>query len=354
MKNIFAGLLAIALALPLAAGALPGYDQNADTKLNDWSAANEQVQKAGGWKAYAKEIADDQKAKRGESKLGSAPTLTLQAAMDRAMALNPALTQTLATINGKESNYLALSPHQREALSQRDRLLANVKLRYFAAVAAQEQANYKETINETAAVAAELALRMRKVGNLNFAHQAEEQLSHAKTAVAFNNARLKASAAKDQLAQHLGFAGRQAEFTLPSRLPDLPQHFPAPSDLTQILLSEVHPTAGEASSSPASLRARGEARQALASAENAYRIAKHYRDEVLPLRKKLSEETLLRYNGMLIGVFDLLSDATHQIEAVESYLEALHSYWVADAKLTVALAELKEDGAQFRRSAWTR
>ena len=41
----------------------------------------------------------------------------------------------------------------------------------------------------------------------------------------------------------------------------------------------------------------------------AYDLARHYRDEIVPLRKRISEENLLRYNGMLIGVFELLADA---------------------------------------------
>ena len=45
----------------------------------------------------------------------------------------------------------------------------------------------------------------------------------------------------------------------------------------------------------------------------AYDLARHYRDEVVPLRKRISEENLLRYNGMLIGVFELLADARDQI-----------------------------------------
>jgi hypothetical protein len=39
-----------------------------------------------------------------------------------------------------------------------------------------------------------------------------------------------------------------------------------------------------------------------------YDVSKHYRDEVVPLRKVISEENVLRYNGMLIGVFELLAD----------------------------------------------
>jgi hypothetical protein len=333
---------------------LPGYQINADDKLDNWAAANERVDKAGGWKAYAQEIANDQKAQNQGKAAPTAPLLTLESALDQALRLSPGLRQSLATISTNDADYLQLSPHQREQLIQKARMDTAVKERYFAAVAAQEQANYKATVNEAAAVAAELALRMRKVGNLNFEHQAKDQLSFARTAVAWNNAVLRASSAKEQLALHLERSGKASDFSLPNKLPDLPHHFPAPSPLIQALLSEDHPIAGEASSIPASVHIRSQARQALHEAENAYRIARHYRDEILPLRKKLSEENLLRYNGMLIGVFDLLNDARHQIESVEAYLDALHRYWVADAKLTRQLAELKEDGAQFRRSAWTR
>ena len=333
---------------------LPGYAPNADDKLQSWSAANQRVQEAGGWKAYAQEIAKDQATQTpalGETTL---PVLTLERAIQQALDANPSLRQTIANIDSREETYPLLSPHQREAITQKERLIAGVKERYFAAVAAQERANYKRTINEAAAVAAEVALRMRKVGNLNFEHQGKDQLSFARTAIAWNNAALKATLAKEQLGLYLGHTGNEAAFSLPNKLPDLPHHFPAPSALTQLLLTERHAVAGAASSVPSSARIRSESRQALAEAENAYRIARHYKDEILPLRKKLSDENLLRYNGMLIGVFDLLSDARHQIEAVEGYLDALHAYWVADTRLTAVLVSLKEDSAQFRRNAWTR
>ena len=54
---------------------------------------------------------------------------------------------------------------------------------------------------------------------------------------------------------------------------------------------------------------RSEARDAYRSYRSAYDITMHYQKEVLPLRKIISDETLLRYNGMLIGVFELLADA---------------------------------------------
>jgi len=50
-------------------------------------------------------------------------------------------------------------------------------------------------------------------------------------------------------------------------------------------------------------------REAYAGYRNAYDVAKHYQDEVLPLRKRIADENVLRYNGMLVSVFELLADA---------------------------------------------
>ena len=61
-------------------------------------------------------------------------------------------------------------------------------------------------------------------------------------------------------------------------------------------------------------------RERYAAYRTSYAVAKHYRDEVLPLRKSISEEMLFRYNGMLIGVFELLTDSRNQINSV---LEAI-------------------------------
>jgi outer membrane protein TolC len=85
------------------------------------------------------------------------------------------------------------------------------------------------------------------------------------------------------------------------------------------------------------VRARSEVREAYTAYRTAHELAKHYRDEIVPLRKRISEENLLRYNGMLIGVFELLADARQQIASVNSYIEALRDYWLAESTLKLAL-----------------
>src|SRR5206468_3314326 len=93
------------------------------------------------------------------------------------------------------------------------------------------------------------------------------------------------------------------------------------------------------------INARSEVRESYASYRTAFDLAKHYRDEIVPLRKQISDENLLRYNGMLISVFELLADAREQVASVNAYIEALREYWLADAELQMALIGKSAPGA---------
>jgi len=83
--------------------------------------------------------------------------------------------------------------------------------------------------------------------------------------------------------------------------------------------------------------ARSEVREAYGAYRTAYDVAKHHREEVVPLRQKILDENLLRYNGMLIGVFELLADARMQIASVQASIDALRDFWLAEAALDMAL-----------------
>jgi len=83
--------------------------------------------------------------------------------------------------------------------------------------------------------------------------------------------------------------------------------------------------------------AGSQVREAYSGYRTAYELARHYRDEVVPLKKKISDEQLLRYNGMLISVFELLADAREQVASVNAAIEAQRDFWVADAALQAAL-----------------
>ncbi len=86
------------------------------------------------------------------------------------------------------------------------------------------------------------------------------------------------------------------------------------------------------------LEARSEVRERFSAYRSAWDLARHYRDEIVPLRRQISEENLRRYNGMLISVFELLADARVQIASADSYISSLRDFWLAHNELEAALA----------------
>jgi outer membrane protein TolC len=86
-----------------------------------------------------------------------------------------------------------------------------------------------------------------------------------------------------------------------------------------------------------SVNARSEARIAYATYRASYDIARFYLNRIVPLRRQNSAEALLRYNGMLIDVFELLAEERERILANAASLDALRDYYLADADLQAAL-----------------
>lgn len=85
------------------------------------------------------------------------------------------------------------------------------------------------------------------------------------------------------------------------------------------------------------VKARSEVREAYSAYRTTYDIARHYRDDVVPLRKKISDEVMLRYNGMLASVFELLADSREQLASVNTAIETQRDFWIADNKLQTAI-----------------
>ncbi len=84
--------------------------------------------------------------------------------------------------------------------------------------------------------------------------------------------------------------------------------------------------------------ARSQVREAWTRLSAAQDAAAFYRTTVLPLQQRILEENTRLYNGMLIGVYDLLRSRQEQIDAGRAYIAALKDYWIARADLEKALA----------------
>lgn len=83
--------------------------------------------------------------------------------------------------------------------------------------------------------------------------------------------------------------------------------------------------------------ARSQVRQSYAAYQTTYAVARQYRDDIVPLKKRISDQQLLRYNGMLISVFELLADAREQVTSVNAAIDAQRDYWIADSALQAAM-----------------
>lgn len=85
------------------------------------------------------------------------------------------------------------------------------------------------------------------------------------------------------------------------------------------------------------VNARSEAREAYQTWRGRHDIARSYQTRVLPLRKTISEETLLRYNGMLVDVFELLTNVRENVASNLAAIRARRDFFIADVDFQAAL-----------------
>ena len=82
---------------------------------------------------------------------------------------------------------------------------------------------------------------------------------------------------------------------------------------------------------------RSEARETYRNYRLSYDIASHYQRDVLPLRKIISDEMMLRYGAMQVDVFTLLLEAQQKLNASAAAADALRDFWLASTDLSTAI-----------------
>lgn len=295
----------------------------------------------------------------------AAGPLSADTAVRIAVLNNPGLQVSLASDGVNVSDAVAASnPAKRQASQDITVLTTQVRKAWTRAVAAAQIARHFAGAKESAEAGGELARRMARAGNWSKLQQAREQLLLADAAAQLARAQQTAFSEREKLIVAMGLWGAQTGFTLPEHLPDLPAQ---PSELpdveTRVLQQRLdlqlatRQWAGQraAKREPGAdalwdamrdaarvrelaVKARSEAREAYHGYRTAYDLAKHYQAEVLPLYQFVNDETLLRYNGMLASVFELLAEARAHAQAAGSAVEAQRDFWIADADLQAVLA----------------
>jgi cobalt-zinc-cadmium efflux system outer membrane protein len=62
-------------------------------------------------------------------------------------------------------------------------------------------------------------------------------------------------------------------------------------------------------------------------------IAKFYRDQLLPTRRQIRDQTQLQYNAMIVSPLELFTARRLEVSAERGYAEAKRDYWVTRAEL---------------------
>ncbi len=339
--------------------------------------------------------------------------------IERGLSLN--LLALLGRGARQDASARHLAAEQAKVAQQVLEVAGQARRRWIDAVAAQAQLAHARTVLDSASAGAELALRMRQVGNISALRLARERTVLTEAQLALEQAQLQAVREREALIRALGLWGDDVDrLTLPDRLPEVPASPRAIDDLerqavsqrldiqaarqqTEALAAQLGLTRqtgrlnalelglqrnssneaptqrgvelslelplfdwGQARVAGArqaylqsaeqtaqiAIEARSEVREASARAQSSWRIARRHQQELLPLARQISDQTLLRYNGMLIGVMDLLADARAQARAVSAALGAQRDYWLAEATLSqTLLGPVREGGASSGREA---
>ena len=292
------------------------------------------------------------------------PPLSADNAVRIALLNSPALQTALgaASIDITDVSR-ADHPAKRRARQDIAALSAQASRAWVNAVAAEQSVRLLRTAKETAETTGELSRRMVQAGNTNKLAQARTQLALSDATVALARAQQQAFNAREALIVTLGLWGAQTQFQLPQTLPALPARtldvtdvearaLQARDDLTLARTEWQRKSATPVSDADGlwdglrdaaqvrgtAVQLRSQAREAAFAYRTAFDTAHHLQTDVLPLRNFVNDEMVLRYNGMLTSLFDVLADSQAATLAANAAVEAQRDFWLAHIDLSALLA----------------
>lgn len=196
------------------------------------------------------------------------------------------------------------------------------------AVAARKVVRFREAALTSAEAGSELARRMVGVGNWSPLQAAPLELAMASARMDLRRAQLAAAQAQMALTDLLGMGGSTVVVGLPSVLPDVPASAMARSDWAGRLAAMQRQLPGMSG-----VRNRAASQAAFEVYSASHELAQIAGGDVLRLRRFVTEETVLHYNGMLKSVWDLLGEVRNQAAAEVEAIGAQRDFWLAEADL---------------------
>lgn len=270
---------------------------------------------------------------------GQAPS-TVETRIERPLAVNAMTWVSVPTLAAEVTDD-ERGPRL-QAADEIVALLFAAQRAWVQAVAARESQRYFEDVTAAAEAGRDIMEGMRQVGNATELEWLQAQTLYADAVASLTAAQLAAALERERLIQALGLWGADADrVRLPERLPDLPPAAIGPDGLEDRAVAQrfdVRAGRIEGLAGEAGVNARADVRTAWLGYRASYDLAQHARDALVPLAQRTSAEQFKLYNGMLIDVFDLVTDATARISAVNAALDAQRDFWLAEVELQRAMA----------------
>jgi outer membrane protein TolC len=194
-----------------------------------------------------------------------------------------------------------------------------------------------EDVLDAVEAASELSARMYKVGNINELALLKQNKTLYKKRLEYSALQGKYLEAKERYIQRMNFNNRDVRVDVDARLPGPPkeQRKLNARELKAIGLGDIN--------NLESVKTRSIARLSYEGYLEKYKSVKSYKEEILPTQKKISEENLMRYNGMLIDVFHLLEDVETQSKTVMDYIDVNTAFLIQSARLDKDLMDVQMD-----------
>ncbi|MFN3415614.1 MAG: hypothetical protein ACK4ZD_04790 [Caldimonas sp.] len=240
--------------------------------------------------------------------------------------LGPDLTDAVA-----QGRWTAIDPGMHRRVQGLGELLAvarEARQAWIHAVAARQSIGLHRESLVAAQTAHELGRRMVQVGNWSRLQGAPTSLALSEAKMSLQRAEYTAALAERELIRVLRLTGRHDRIALPEGLPALPESLMS-ADALKSHLQRLRSQLQRAEA----LRAAPHARMAYEAYRASHALATGYRDEVLKTRELMAEEAVLRYNGMLKSVWDLLSETRLRFAAAAETVSAQRDFWLAEADL---------------------
>lgn len=262
--------------------------------------------------------------------------LTIEDVTRQAWRNHRDLSHPLARLGGANVALVAagrwadLDPSLQRKVDDMDEVLhvaVQARKAWLQALAAHQVLPQYRSMLDAAEAASELGQRMVSVGNWSALQQARVQGAHSAAKMSLARAQYATTQTQARLIEALGLTGKVASVTLPEALPE------APEQLVPLAVWQQNALAIQAQLPQAEgLRSQANFTLALAAYQASHALAKGTRD-ALKTREFMSEETVLRYNGMLSSVWDVLDASRNQSQAAIDAIAAQRDFWTAEADL---------------------